>query len=149
MVIIMKKIPIWQLLVNKGFFNDKKTAESWIMAGSVLANENRIDTSGQMVYQTDEIRIKGFNQKYVSKGGLKLEGALSDFNINIEGLVAIDAGASTGGFTDCLLQHGASKVYAVDVGYGQLAGKLRIDPRVINMEKVNISNLFSNSLNTR
>ena len=145
----MKKMPIWELLVSKGFFDDKKTVESWIMAGSVLVNENRINTPGEMIYPTDEIRIKGFNQRYISKGGFKLEGALSDFNINTEGIVAIDAGASTGGFTDCLIQHGASKVYAVDVGYGQLAGKLRIDPRVVNMEKVNIGDIILNSLSPR
>ena len=145
----MKKMPIWELLVSKGFFDDKKTVESWIMAGSVLVNENRINTPGEMIYPTDEIRIKGFNQRYISKGGFKLEGALSDFNINTEGIVAIDAGASTGGFTDCLIQHGASKVYAVDVGYGQLAGKLRIDPRVVNMEKVNIGDIILNSLSPK
>lgn len=145
----MKKRPIWEVLISRGFFDDRKTVESWIMTGNVLVNENRIDTPGQMIYPTDEIRIKGFNQRYVSKGGLKLEGALRDFNINTEGIVAIDAGASTGGFTDCLLQHGASKVYAVDVGYGQLAGKLRIDPRVVNMEKVNISDVIPNSLNPK
>ena len=142
----MKKKPIWEVLVDQGFFNDKKTAESWIMAGKVLVNESRIDTSGQMVSPTSEIRIKGFNLKYVSKGGLKLEGAFNDFNICTEGAVAIDAGASTGGFTDCLIQHGASRVYAVDVGYGQLAGKLRIDPKVVNMEKVNIGDIVPGSL---
>jgi 23S rRNA (cytidine1920-2'-O)/16S rRNA (cytidine1409-2'-O)-methyltransferase len=143
---ILKKRPIWEVLVDLSFFDDRKTAESWIMAGKVLVNENRIDTPGQMVSPTGEIRIKGYNQKYVSKGGLKLEGALSDFKICADGVVAIDAGASTGGFTDCLIQHGASKVYAVDVGYGQLAGKLRIDPRVVNMEKVNIGDIVSGSL---
>ena len=144
--IILKKRPIWEVLVDRGFFDDRKTAESWIMAGKVLIDENRIDTPGQMVSPASEIRIKGFNQKYVSKGGMKLEGAINDFNMCIEGVVAIDIGASTGGFTDCLIQHGASKVYAVDVGYGQLAGKLRIDPRVVNMEKVNISDIVPGTL---
>lgn len=134
----MKKEPIWKLLVDRGFFDDRKTAESWIMAGSVFANGCKINTSGEPVDPAAAIRIKGLDQKYVSKGGLKLEGALADFGVDITGRVAIDAGASTGGFTDCLIQHGAAKVYAVDVGYGQLAGKLRQDARVENMEKVNI-----------
>jgi 23S rRNA (cytidine1920-2'-O)/16S rRNA (cytidine1409-2'-O)-methyltransferase len=142
----MRKLPVWELLINRGLFDNKKSIESWIMAGKVLVNKQRVYTVGQMVLPTDEIVVRGINQKYVSKGGLKLEGALSDFNINLEGLVAIDAGASTGGFTDCLLQHGASKVYAVDVGYGQLAGKLRVDSRVVNMEKVNISDIIQEHL---
>ncbi len=142
----MKKEPVWELLISKGFFEDKKTVDSWILAGSIFVNNNRIDTPGYKVYQTDEIRIKGYDQKYVSKGGLKLEGALLDFHIDTKGIVALDTGASTGGFTDCLIQHGASKVYAVDVGFGQLAGRLRIEPRVVNMEKVNISEVDPDSL---
>lgn len=145
----MKKLPVWELLVNKGIFDDRKSVESWVMAGKVLTKNERVRTPGQMVLPTDEITVVGIDQKYVSKGGLKLEGALSDFNMDIEGLVAIDAGASTGGFTDCLLKHGASKVYAVDVGYGQLMGKLRIDPRVVNMERVNIGDVTQDSLNPR
>lgn len=145
----MKKLPVWELLIEKGFFNDRKTAESWVMSGKVFANNNRIDKSGQMVNILDEIIVKGINQKYVSKGGLKLEGALSDFNIDVSGMVAIDAGASTGGFTDCLIQHNIEKVYSVDVGFGQLAGKLNINPRVVSMEKVNIGDVVNLTLNPR
>lgn len=145
----MKKLPVWELLIEKGFFDDRKTAESWVMAGKVIANNNRIDKPGQMVPITAEIIVKGIYQKYVSKGGLKLEGALSDFNINVSGMVAVDAGASTGGFTDCLIQHGIEKVYAVDVGFGQLAGKLNVNPRVVSMEKVNIGDVVSRILNPR
>lgn len=145
----MKKMPAWELLIEKGYFDDRKTAESWVMAGKVIANNKRIDKPGQMVPITDEVQVKGIHQKYVSKGGLKLEGALSDFNMNVSGIVAIDAGASTGGFTDCLLQHGADKVYAVDVGYGQLAGKLHINPRVVSMEKVNIGAVVDRVMDPR
>ncbi|NLL38514.1 MAG: TlyA family RNA methyltransferase [Clostridiales bacterium] len=145
----MKKVPIWSLLVNEGFFEDRKAAESWIMSGSVLVNEKRIATPGQIINPADKIRIKGHDRKYVSKGGLKLEGALTDFNIDVRGRVAIDAGASTGGFTDCLLQHGADLVYAVDAGHGQLAGKLRLEDKVVNMEKTNISDSRLLCLNPR
>lgn len=135
----MKKAPIWTLLVEQGLVEDRKTAEMWVMTGNVYANGMRIDKPGQLVKITDDIVVKGIDQRYAGKGGLKLEGALSDFNVDVSGVVAIDAGASTGGFTDCLLQHGAAKVYAVDVGFGRLAGKLQVDPRVVAMEKVNIS----------
>jgi 23S rRNA (cytidine1920-2'-O)/16S rRNA (cytidine1409-2'-O)-methyltransferase len=146
---MMKKIPVWELLIEKGYFDHRKTAESWVLAGKVIANNKRIDKPGQMVLITDEILVKGVHQKYVSKGGLKLEGALSDFNIDVSGIVAIDAGASTGGFTDCLIQNCAEKVYAVDVGYGQLAGKLNVNPRVVSMEKVNIGDVVSRTLNPK
>ncbi|MEN6357578.1 MAG: TlyA family RNA methyltransferase [Armatimonadota bacterium] len=135
----MKKAPIWTLLIERGLVEDRKTAQMWVMTGNVYANGMRIDKPGQLVKITDDIVVKGIDQRYVGKGGLKLEGALSDFHVDVSGVVAIDAGASTGGFTDCLLQHGAQKVYAVDVGFGRLAGKLQVDPRVVAMEKVNIS----------
>ena len=120
-----------------------------ILMGKVLANNRRIGSPGEKVAQDAEIVIKSFNQKYVNKGGLKLEGALKQFNMDIKGVVAIDAGASTGGFTDCLLQHGAAKVYAMDVGFGQLAGKLQQDSRVVNMEKTNISDVNPDALDPR
>ncbi|MCE5322569.1 TlyA family RNA methyltransferase [bacterium] len=145
----MKKAPIWTLLVERGLVEDRKTAETWVMTGNVYANDMRIDKPGQLVKITDDIIVKGIDQKYVGKGGLKLEGALSDFHVNVEAVVAIDAGASTGGFTDCLLQHGAQKVYAVDVGFGRLAGKMQVDPRVIAMEKVNISDPALRDLDPR
>ena len=90
------------------------------MAGKVLADGTALDKPGQLVPVTDEIVVKGIDQRYVGKGGLKLEGALDDFGVDVTGVVALDAGASTGGFTDCLLQRGAAKVYAVDVGFGRL-----------------------------
>ena len=145
----MKKLPIWTLLIERGVFEDKKTADSWIMAGKVSASNTRIDKPGQLVIETADIVVKGINQRYVGKGGLKLEGALSDFHIDVTGVIAIDAGASTGGFTDCLLQHGAAKVYAVDVGYGRLVGKLHVDPRVVPMEKVNIGDSSLTELDPR
>lgn len=145
----MKKLPIWELLMERGFFDDRKTADSWVMAGKVYANQHRIDTSGQMVHPMDEIVVKGINQKFVSKGGLKLEGALSDFHLDVSGRVAIDAGASTGGFTDCLIQHHIEKVYSVDVGFGQLAGKLTVNPRVVAMEKVNIGDVAALTLDPK
>lgn len=100
-----------------------------------------VQLSNRGTWSTDPLPsfVKGLEQKYVSRGGLKLEGALRHFGVDVKGRVVLDAGASTGGFTDCLLQHGAARVYAVDVGYGQLAGKLRNDPRVVNMERTNIS----------
>jgi 23S rRNA (cytidine1920-2'-O)/16S rRNA (cytidine1409-2'-O)-methyltransferase len=142
----MKKIPIGELLINNGYFTDKKLVESWIISGKVFLKQSKVFKADQMVDPNEEIIIKGIDQKYVSKGGLKLEGALNDFNMDIRGIVAIDAGASTGGFTDCLVQHGATKVYAVDVGYGQLSGKLRINPIVVCMEKVNISDIILRNL---
>src|SRR5690606_896556 len=128
-------VPLWQALVDRGFFEDRKTATSWILSGKVLVNGQRGNTAGELIREDAEIYVKGIDLKYVGKGGLKLEGALADFKIDVTGKVSLDAGASTGGFTDCLLQHGASKVYAIDVGYGQLAGRLRQDKRVVNMER--------------
>lgn len=108
------------------------------MAGLVLVDGERVDKPGTPVPLDAEIRILGEAVPYVSRGGLKLEKALREFNISLQGKVVLDIGASTGGFTDCALQHGAQKVIAVDVGYGQLAWKLRQDPRVINMERTNV-----------
>lgn len=135
-----KKTPLHQLLVNRGLCSNRKEAQGWIMAGKVIVDNQRIDKTGHKVPETAELRIKGLS-KYVGKGGYKLEGALSDFSIDVSGKVAVDAGAATGGFTDCLLQNGASKVYSVDVGFGALVGKLRNDKRVVNLEKTNISDI--------
>ena len=111
------------------------------MGGAVYVDGQKVDKSGTLIKPESEITIKDKTQKYVSRGGLKLEGALNHFKIDVKNKVALDIGASTGGFTDCLLQHGVSKVYALDVGYGQLDWKLRNDDRVILMEKVNARNL--------
>jgi len=141
-----KKIHLWRLLIKKGLFRTKEEASKWIMTGKVIVNDQCIDKNGFAVPEKASIKIKDYNKKYVSKGGLKLEGALRDFSIDVSGKVVLDAGASTGGFTDCLLQHGAKKVYAVDTGFGQLMGKLRSDKRVVNLEKTNISSLKKEQL---
>lgn len=130
---------VWQRLVSEGYFTSREEAERWIMAGKVRAGGRPVTYAGQKVAKDEPLSVRGLHQKYLSKGGLKLEGALRDFSLSVKDRVCIDAGASTGGFTDCLVRHGASLVYAVDVGYGQLAGSLRNDPRVINMERTNIS----------
>jgi 23S rRNA (cytidine1920-2'-O)/16S rRNA (cytidine1409-2'-O)-methyltransferase len=140
-----KKIEIRKLLVECGVFADASEAERWIMAGDVIANDRRIDKPGERVPEDAEIRIRG-RRKYVGRGGEKLEGALRDLEVDVTGRVALDAGASTGGFTDCLLQHGVARVYAVDVGYGMLAGTLRSDDRVVVFERTNIGSLTPNQL---
>lgn len=134
----MEKERIDLLLVSRGLFDSREKARSAIMAGQVFANRDKADKAGTK-YEIDcEIEIKGNPNPYASRGGLKLEKAFAIFGINVVGAVAMDVGASTGGFTDCLLQNGASKVYSVDVGYGQLAWQLRTDPRVVCMERTNI-----------
>ncbi len=125
-------------LVENGLVSGRDLAKSLIMEGKVYVNNQKADKAGDQVSEKDKIELRGETLKYVSRGGLKLEKAMKVFPINLEGLVAMDIGASTGGFTDCMLQNGASKVFAVDVGYGQLAWKLRTDERVVNMERTNI-----------
>ena len=126
------------LLVERNLAESRERAKITIMEGLVLVNGQKVDKAGTMVKPDAEIRILGNTLPYVSRGGLKLEKALKTFPITLEGKVMADIGASTGGFTDCSLQNGASKVYAIDVGYGQLAWKLRQDDRVINMERTNV-----------
>lgn len=126
------------LLVNRGLAPSREKAKTMIMEGNVFVNNNREDKAGSMFSDDCIIEIHGNTLKYVSRGGLKLEKAMTHFDISLEGKVCMDIGASTGGFTDCMLQNGASKVYAVDVGYGQFAWKLRQDERVVCMEKTNI-----------
>ncbi len=116
----------------------RERAQALIIAGQVLVNEQKQNKSGSLVPEDAEIRILGEQLPYVSRGGLKLESALKEFEVSVAGKTALDVGASTGGFTDCLLQHGCEKVYAVDVGYGQMAWKLRQDPRVVVIERTNI-----------
>ena len=125
------------LLVNKGYFPSREKAKSAIMAGEVLIEGRVFDKPGMSVDEEAEIQVKGDTCPYVSRGGLKLEKALKEFDIDLSGAVCMDIGASTGGFTDCMLQNGASKVYAFDVGYGQLDYKLRSDSRVVNVERCN------------
>jgi len=126
------------LLLQRGLADSLPRARALILSGAVLANDQVADKAGALFPADAAIRIRGDANPYVSRGGLKLNGALHSFGLSVQGLVALDVGASTGGFTDCLLQAGAKKVYAVDVGYGQLAWKLRNDPRVVNIERTNI-----------
>lgn len=133
----MKKERIDQLLVQNKFFESREQAKRAIMAGLVLVNQETILKPGTKVDVNAQIQVKKPLHPYVSRGGLKLEKALQLFPIDLQGKVVIDIGASTGGFTDCALQNGAKRVYAVDVGYGQLAWKLRTDPRVVVMERTN------------
>ena len=125
-------------LVEEGLCPSREMAKSLIMAGKVFVNNQRSDKAGDSVGEKDVVELRGETLKYVSRGGLKLEKALAAFPIQLEGKTCMDIGASTGGFTDCMLQNGAGKVFAVDVGYGQLAWKLRCDERVVNMERTNI-----------
>lgn len=126
------------LLTNKGFFPTREKSKANIMAGLVFIDNKRIDKPGELVSIDSNIEVKGDALPYVSRGGLKLEKALKSFNIDVNGKSAIDVGASTGGFTDCLLKNGASRVLAIDVGYGQFAWELRTDTRVALMERTNI-----------
>jgi 23S rRNA (cytidine1920-2'-O)/16S rRNA (cytidine1409-2'-O)-methyltransferase len=128
-------------LVERGLAETRAAAQRMIMAGLVFAGERRLEKAGQAVAADTVLEVRGQPHPYVSRGGLKLEKALDHFAIPVEGRVALDVGASTGGFTDLLLQRGAAKVYAVDVGTNQLAWKLRSDPRVVSMEKTNIRDI--------
>jgi 23S rRNA (cytidine1920-2'-O)/16S rRNA (cytidine1409-2'-O)-methyltransferase len=125
-----------QLLVDRGLAESREKARALILAGHVLVKGQKVDKAGQAVDPESEIELLE-RPKYVSRGGLKLEAALSHFHIDVSGRICLDVGSSTGGFTDCLLQHGAARVYAIDVGTGQLDWKLRNDPRVIVHEQVN------------
>lgn len=116
------------------------------MAGKVLVNDRPVDKPGFFVSHNDTVELKGTDIPYVSRGGLKLEAALHKLQLDVTGSICIDVGASTGGFTDCLLQHGAERVYAVDVGYGQLAWKLRQDPRVIVIERTNVRHMAADTI---
>ena len=126
------------LLVNRGLAPSREKAKAMIMEGNVFVDNQREDKAGSMFPTDCRIEIHGNTLKYVSRGGLKLEKAMTHFDISLENKICMDIGASTGGFTDCMLQNGAQKVYAVDVGYGQFAWKLRCDERVVCMEKTNI-----------
>lgn len=126
------------MLVQKGFFPSREKAKAAIMAGIVYVDQQRIDKAGTPVKDEQVFEVRADLCPYVSRGGLKLEKSLESFCLDLSDSVAADIGASTGGFTDCMLQKGARRVYAIDVGYGQLDYKLRIDPRVVNMEKENV-----------
>lgn len=134
----MKKTRIDKLLIEKGLADSRQKAQALILEGKVIANGQKIKKAGMLVLQDSEIQIIEDKIPFVSRGGLKLESALKEFNISVKEKIAMDVGASSGGFTDCLLKYGAKKVYAVDVGYGQLAWSLRRDSRVVPMERINI-----------
>jgi len=131
------KLRLDKLLVDRGFVSSRERARALILAGKVLVNNQKLSKAGAEVAEEAEIRLLGEDLKYVSRGGLKLEHALTHWQIDIEGKTCLDVGASTGGFTDCLLQHGAARVIALDTGYGQMAFKLRQDQRVRLLERFN------------
>lgn len=135
-----------KLLVERGLAASRERAHALVLAGRVLVDEQKVDKPGAPVATDAAIRMLGEDLRYVSRGGLKLEGALETWNIDVTGLACADVGASTGGFTDCLLQHGAASVLAIDTGYGQIAHKLRVDPRVRLMERTNARTLAPGSL---
>ncbi len=137
-----KKQRLDTLLTTQGLTSSRSRAQALIMAGQVLVNGEPKDKAGFMVPDDAEITVRGQDMPYVSRGGLKLEGALSALDLSVKDLVCLDVGASTGGFTDCLLQQGASRVVAIDVGYGQFAWKLRQDSRVHLMERTNIRHVI-------
>lgn len=134
----MEKVRLDCLMVDKGLVQSRERAKALIMAGQVYIDNQKCDKAGMSVAENAEIEIRGDTLKYVSRGGLKLEKAMKEFPVTLSGKITMDIGASTGGFTDCMLQNGALKVYAVDVGYGQLAWSLRNDERVVNLERTNI-----------
>lgn len=134
----MEKVRLDVLMVEKGLAQSRERAKAMIMAGQVYIDNQKCDKAGLSVASDTEIEVRGDTLKYVSRGGLKLEKAMQEFPVTLTGKITMDIGASTGGFTDCMLQNGATKVYAVDVGYGQLAWKLRTDERVVNLERTNI-----------
>ena len=131
------KIRLDQYLVQNGLVQSRERAKALIMAGVVFVNQQKVDKAGEMIKEDAVVEVRGHDIGYVSRGGLKLEKAMQLFPIKLENTVCMDIGASTGGFTDCMLQNGASEVYSVDVGYGQLAWQLRTDPRVVNLERMN------------
>jgi len=136
----LRKVRLDELLVARGLAENRSQAQRLILAGEVSVGDRVLDKAGQLVPEDSEVRLAA-PLRYVSRGGLKLEHALQAFSVDPTGHICADVGASTGGFTDCLLQHGALRVYAIDVGYGQLAWSLRQDPRVVSIERVNIRHL--------
>lgn len=134
---MQKKTRLDVAVFEQGYAPSREKAKALIMAGIVYVNNQKVDKAGFELKEGDVLEVRGKTLKYVSRGGLKLEKAMQEFPITLEGKVCMDVGASTGGFTDCMLQNGAVKVYSVDVGYGQLAWKLRTDERVVNLERTN------------
>ena len=142
----MPKQRLDNLLVSRGLAPSRARAQAVVLAGEVFVAGARVDKAGTLVPDDAAIDVRGADHPYVSRGGVKLAGALDAFGLDVRGLRCLDLGASTGGFTDCLLQRGAARVTAVDVGYGQLAHKLRVDPRVVVMERTNARTLTPQAL---
>lgn len=140
------KIRLDQLLVDRGLVESRTRAQALVMAGKVYSETRRLDKAGQKLPSDTPLEVKGQDHPWVSRGGLKLAKGLDHFHVDPAGLTCLDVGASTGGFTDVLLQNGAAKVYAVDVGYGQLAHKLRVDPRVVVLERLNARQLTADHI---
>jgi 23S rRNA (cytidine1920-2'-O)/16S rRNA (cytidine1409-2'-O)-methyltransferase len=135
-----------QLVVDRGLAPSRTRAQALIMAGKVFAGESRVNKPGELLASDVELEARGEDHPWVSRGGVKLAGALDEFKVDPAGLTAVDVGASTGGFTDVLLTRGAAKVYAVDVGYGQLHDKIRRDPRVVVLERTNARTMTPETL---
>lgn len=135
-----------QLVLARGLAPSRARAQAFVLAGRVFVGGTRVDKAGTLVADDAAIEVRGDDHPYVSRGGVKLAGALDAFGVQVQGLVCLDLGASTGGFTDCLLQRGAAKITAVDVGYGQMAHKLRMDGRVIVMDRTNARTLTPNAI---
>ena len=140
------KIRLDQYLCQNGLVQSRERAKALIMSGIVFVNNQKADKAGEMIAEDATVEVRGHDIGYVSRGGLKLEKAMQVFPMTPNGKVCMDIGASTGGFTDCMLQNGAKKVYSIDVGYGQLAWKLRSDERVVNMERTNIRHVTPDML---
>ena len=140
------KIRLDQYLCQNGYAQSRERAKALIMSGIVFVNEQKVDKAGEMIAEDAKVEVRGHDIGYVSRGGLKLEKAMQKFPITLSGKVCMDVGSSTGGFTDCMLQNGATKVYAIDVGHGQLAWKLRNDERVVCMEKTNFRYMQADAL---
>ncbi len=143
-----EKIRLDSYLADAGLAPSREKAKALIMAGVVFVDNQKCDKAGTFVTPKQNIEVRGGDLKYVSRGGLKLEKAMAEFSVSLGNKICMDIGASTGGFTDCMLQNGAKKVFAVDVGYGQLAWKLRTDERVVNMERTNIRYVTKEQIET-
>jgi 23S rRNA (cytidine1920-2'-O)/16S rRNA (cytidine1409-2'-O)-methyltransferase len=142
----LSKMRLDKLLVDRGLMPSRERAHALILAGRVLVDEQKVEKPGSAVLETAAVRLLGEDLRYVSRGGRKLEAALAHWKINLTGKFCLDVGASTGGFTDCMLQHGAAHVLAIDTGYGQIADRLRRDPRVALMERTNARKLIPGEL---
>ena len=141
-----EKIRLDSAVFEAGYAQSREKAKTLIMSGNVYVNNRKVDKPGTQIKSTDKLEVRGAVMPFVSRGGLKLDKAIKSFSLDLSEAVCADIGASTGGFTDCMLQNGAKKVYSIDVGYGQLAWKLRCDERVINLERTNFRYVTSEQI---